>query len=118
MDARRSVGRFGEDVAARHLASLGCEVLARNWRCARGEIDLVARDGDCVVIVEVKTRRSVTYGNPLEAITAAKAARLRSLASLWLAESGERPPHLRIDAIGVLIPIRGAPVIDHRRGVA
>jgi len=118
MDARAAVGRYGEDLATRHLLSLGWRVLDRNWRGEQGEVDIVALDGSEVVIVEVKTRRSLAYGQPLEAITRAKAARLRRLAAEWLQRSGTRAAGVRVDAIGVTLPARGAPVIDHRRGVA
>ena len=83
---RSALGRYGEDVAARHLSDTGMEVLARNWRCDLGEADLVARDGDTLVICEVKTRRGLDYGTPLEAVTARKLARLRRHAARWIAE--------------------------------
>ena len=86
MRAKDAVGRYGEDVAARHLTEAGLVVLERNWRCREGEIDIVARDGDVLVVCEVKTRRSTTYGTPLEAVTYRKAARQRVLAARWLAE--------------------------------
>ena len=64
MTAKDTLGRYGEDVAARHLAEQGYQVLCRNWRCDLGEIDIVARDGDCLVVCEVKTRRSTACGLP------------------------------------------------------
>ena len=79
--ADRSVlGASGEDLACAHLVRRGMVVLDRNWRCPHGEIDVVARDGDVLVVCEVKTRRSLTHGDPVEAVTAAKVARLRRLA--------------------------------------
>ncbi|MCL2781483.1 MAG: YraN family protein [Actinomycetia bacterium] len=86
MRAKDAVGRYGEDVAARHLADAGLTILARNWRCADGELDIVARDGPALVFCEVKTRRSVAFGDPSEAVGAVKAARLRRLALRWLIE--------------------------------
>jgi putative endonuclease len=115
---RSAVGRYGEDVAARHLAAAGMQVLARNWRCDLGEIDLVAQDGPTLVVCEVKTRRGLDYGTPLEAVTARKMSRLRRLAARWLAESGQRPPQVRIDVVSVLMRERGAAVVEHLRGVA
>lgn len=115
---RSAVGQYGEDVAARHLTDTGMQVLARNWRCDLGEIDVVARDGHTVVVCEVKTRSGLDYGTPLEAVTARKLARLRRLAARWLAESGERPPEVRIDVVSVLLRRRGAAVVEHLRGVA
>ena len=67
--AKDALGRYGEDVAARHLLSEGFVVLDRNWRCDVGEIDIVARDGDTLVVCEVKTRSGTGFGSPLEAVT-------------------------------------------------
>ena len=116
--AKDAVGRYGEDVAARHLTAQGLVVLQRNWRCELGEIDIVARDGSCLVVCEVKTRRSTACGSPVEAVTPRKAARLRRLAARWLVESGLHPPEVRIDVVSVLRPARGAAVVEHVRAVA
>jgi len=116
--AKDTVGRYGEDVAARHLAEQGFVVLQRNWRCELGEIDIVARDGSCLVVCEVKTRRSSVCGYPVEAVTARKAARLRRLAARWVVESGLHPVDVRIDVVSVLRPPRGAAVVEHLRAVA
>jgi putative endonuclease len=115
---RSAVGRYGEDVAVRHLTGSGMEVLARNWRCDLGEIDVVARDGSTVVVCEVKTRRGLDYGTPLEAVTARKMVRLRRLAARWVAQSGEHPPEIRIDVVSVLVRRRGGAMVEHLRGVA
>lgn len=111
------VGRYGEDVAARHLSEAGLIVLARNWRSRRGEIDIIARDGDALVVCEVKTRRGEGYGTPLEAVTPAKAYRLRQLAAEWLAAHRELGPFrsVRFDVIGVLRPAAGAAQVQHVR---
>jgi putative endonuclease len=92
-------------------------LLDRNWRCEAGEIDLVLRDGQVLVFCEVKTRTSTLYGSPLEAVTEQKAARLRRLAARWLEAHTLRPRHVRIDLVGVLVPHRGAPSLEHVRGV-
>ena len=118
MLTKDAVGAYGERIAAAHLAAQGMIVLDRNWRCSAGEIDIVARDGDVLVICEVKTRRSTTFGDPLEAVTARKAARLRRLAAAWMGERGLRPPEVRIDLVGVLRPARGPARVEHVRGVA
>lgn len=115
---RSAVGRYGEEVAARHLREVGMEVLARNWRCDLGEIDVVAQDGSTLVVCEVKTRCGLDYGTPLEAVTARKMTRLRRLAARWLAESGRRPPEVRIDVVSVLVRAQGAALVEHLRGVA
>jgi putative endonuclease len=113
----RALGDYGERLAARYLAEQGMRVLARNWQCEHGEIDLVALDGDCVVVCEVKTRRTVSYGDPVEAVTRRKAARLRRLASAWLAAHELNPAEVRVDVVGILRPARGPAVLRHVRGV-
>ncbi|MFB7505078.1 YraN family protein [Streptomyces broussonetiae] len=120
MNARAALGKYGEDLAARRLAAAGMTILERNWRCGRsGEIDIVARDGDAVVVCEVKTRRGGGYEHPMAAVTPDKAARLRELAAHWIQAHGGAPPGgVRIDLIGVLLPRRGAPSVEHARGVA
>lgn len=118
MRAKDAVGRYGERVAVAHLERVGFEVVERNWRCRAGEVDVVARDGGCLVIVEVKTRRSMVCGHPFEAVTAAKVARLRRLAAAWLAVHDDRPASVRVDVIAVLRPLRGAAVVEHLRGVS
>ncbi|MGW2029906.1 YraN family protein [Streptomyces argyrophylli] len=118
--ARNGLGKYGEDLAARRLAEQGMTILERNWRSGRsGEIDIVARDGDALVVCEVKTRRGGGYEHPMAAVTPAKAARLRALAEHWLQAHGGAPPGgVRIDLVGVLLPRRGAPSVEHARGVA
>lgn len=113
-----AVGAYGERVAAAHLVAAGMVILERNWRCRTGEIDIVARDGDTLVICEVKTRTGTDFGSPLEAVTARKAARLRRLAAAWATERDLHVPDIRIDLVGVLRPRRGAPQVEHVRGVA
>ncbi|NLU69745.1 YraN family protein [Streptomyces sp. HNM0574] len=138
MDARRALGRYGEDLAARQLRAAGMAVLERNWRCRDGEVDIIARDRDALVICEVKTRqvhrdrtapgkpRPATpqpYQDPMAALSPRKAARLRRLAARWLSERwlaryGNVPGGgVRIDLIGVLVPARGAPQVQHVKGV-
>ena len=116
---RQAMGAYGESSAARHLTEeQGMTLLDRNWRCAEGEIDLVLRDGDTLVICEVKTRRGNDYGSPLEAVTAVKFDRLRRLASRWLEHHGLRVPDVRIDLVGVDLSRPSADRITHVRGVA
>jgi len=118
--SRNALGKYGEDLAARRLTESGMTVLQRNWRSGRaGEIDIVARDGDALVVCEVKTRRTGTFEHPMAAVTPAKTQRLRGLAERWLEEHGGAPPGgVRIDVVGVLLPDRGAAVVEHVRGVA
>ena len=82
--ARQRLGARGEDRAAAWYVAQGYEVLARNWRCREGEIDLICGKDRRVVICEVKTRRSLAFGEPVEAVTRAKAARLRRLAAAYV----------------------------------
>lgn len=118
MNARSALGRYGETLAARRLVEAGMTVLERNWRWGRtGEIDIVARDGDVLVVCEVKTRRSGAYEHPMAAVTPEKAQRLRGLAEGWIHAHGGAPPGgVRIDLVGVVLPDRGAPVVEHVRG--
>lgn len=115
--ARQAIGAYGEERAARHLSDLGMVVLERNWRCDEGEIDLVLRDRDVLVVCEVKTRTSLVAGSPHEAITDAKLDRLRRLGERWAAERGIRPAGVRVDLVAVLRPRRGAPDVDHVPGL-
>ncbi len=112
-----ALGEYGERVAARHLMGAGMAILDQRWRCRGGEIDLVALDGECLVVCEVKTRRSCAAGDPIEAVDRVKLARLHRLAAQWLAQSDQRYPEVRIDVVGVRVPRRGAPVVEHLRAV-
>lgn len=118
MAQKDRLGSQGEAVAARWLEEQGYTVLQRNWRCATGELDVVARLGRTTVFVEVKTRSSIAYGHPFEAITATKAARLRRLAAEWCRSHGPVPGDTRIDAIAVLDAWSAEPSIEHLAGVA
>jgi putative endonuclease len=84
MRVKDAVGRFGEEVAAELLLARGLQILERNWRCAAGELDIVAQDGATLVFVEVKTRSSRAFGVPAEAVDGRKAARIRRLAGQWI----------------------------------
>ncbi|MGN8246728.1 YraN family protein [Cellulomonas soli] len=117
MRATDAVGRYGEDVAAAHVLRAGWQVLDRNWRCRDGELDLVGLDGDELVAVEVKTRRSTSFGHPAEAVTQRKLARVRRLAARWLTEHEVHPASVRVDVIAVLVPRQGAALVDHLVGV-
>ena len=117
MAAKDELGRLGEHLAVQYLESEGMRVLERNWRCPAGEIDIVARDGNTLVMVEVKTRSGLVFGTPFSAITAQKLARLRRLASAWTGSHKARYSEVRIDAVSVLVPRGGSIEIDHLRGV-
>lgn len=93
-------------------------ILDRNWRCDLGELDIVARSEDVLVVVEVKTRTTDLFGPPEEAVTPAKAERLRRLTGRWLAEHALSPREVRIDVVSVFAPHRGEPRVEHLRAVA
>jgi len=120
MNARGAIGKYGEELATRRLVETGMTVLERNWRSGRtGEIDIVARDGDVLVVCEVKTRSGGGFEHPMAAIGIEKAQRLRDLAERWIQAHGGAPPGgVRIDLVGVVLPQRGAAVVEHVRGVA
>jgi putative endonuclease len=97
-----ALGGFGEDLATAHYRAQGYEVLARNWRCAAGEIDLICAKGPLLVVCEVKARAGSAHGHPLEAVTVPKQRRLRRLAALYLRQQARRWPEIRFDVAAVL----------------
>jgi putative endonuclease len=118
MKAKDQLGMEGEQTAADYLQTAGMDILARNWRCNEGEIDIVASDGRALVICEVKTRSSVKYGTPLEAVNRQKARRLRRLAVRWALEGSVMYHEIRIDVVGVLRTASGEYEIEHVRGIS
>jgi len=112
VDARRELGRRGEQAAARWYVAHGYEVLAQNWRCAAGEIDLVCARSErgrgrlarTLVVCEVKTRTSASHGHPLEAVTPAKRRRLRRVAAAFLHSQGRHFDQVRFDVVAVTGP--------------
>jgi putative endonuclease len=115
---RTQLGAFGEQLAVGHLSSLGLRIMARNWRCRYGEIDVIAEDaGRTVVFVEVKTRTGDGFGGLAQAVTPQKVRRLRRLAGLWLAGQEQRWPAIRLDVIGVRVGRRREPEVFHLQGV-
>lgn len=110
------LGRRGEELAHRYLENQGLVVLARNWRCREGELDIVATDGDTLVVCEVKTRAGVGYGLPAEAVTHAKVARIRRITHQWMSEWRLRFPAIRFDVVSVVWPPGGEPQLDHIEG--
>jgi putative endonuclease len=119
MLTRTEIGALGERLAADHLTGLGLRILARNWRCRYGELDVIAVDPttDTVVFVEVKTRTGDGFGGLAQAVTAQKARRLRRLSAIWLAGQKQGWAAVRIDVIGVRIGRRRTPEISHLQGV-
>lgn len=144
--ASNGLGAYGERRAVEFLINeAGMRVLDRNWRCPDGEIDIIARDGEAVVFIEVKTRRAPAlggptagsptaggptlsgptaggpapgpaFGGPAEAVGPEKVRRLRRLAAQWLAAGTVRPPEVRFDVVTVLRRPSGPALVEHLRG--
>jgi len=104
-DPRHTLGELGEELATRYFRDRGATVLDRNWHCRQGEIDLVVQEPDGVLVgVEVKARRGLGFGEPVEAVTPRKLRRLRRLLASWRsAHPGVEVSDLRLDVVGVLI---------------
>ncbi len=113
------LGAAGEALAADFLGRHGHVVLDRNWRAphGRGEIDIVTLHDDRIVVVEVKTRSSLDYGHPFEAIDRRKLERLHRLGWAWCASHGRAGALDRVDAVAVLLPPGGPAIIEHLEGV-
>ena len=120
--SRRMVGERGEDLACAELARQGMQIVARNWRCGIGELDIVALERtpgrQTLVFCEVKCRTGLGYGDPLESITWAKVRKLRQLAAQWLADHQVPADRIRLDAVGVVILPGQPPRLTHVRGIA
>ena len=114
--ARSNLGTRGEALAAAHLEGLGMCIAARNYRTRYGEVDLVAHEGDTLVFVEVKTRRSNAYGAPEESITPRKLDRLAKTAALYLQEHGLEQRAWRVDLLAIMLGKDG-PSINHVRSI-
>ena len=119
-DNRAEIGALGEQLAVDYLCGQGLRVLARNWRCRYGELDVIAADDttNTVVFVEVKTRTSDRFGGVEEAVTPAKVRRLRRLAGVWLAQQHTGWAAVRIDVVTIRIGRRRTPELTHLQGVA
>ena len=114
---RASVGADGEDFAVTFLTRQGMQLLDRNWRSPSGEIDLVLRDDTTLVFCEVKTRTSHAFGSPFEAVDETKLRRMRRCAAQWVAAHDVHPPDLRLDMVGVLVPLHGRIEVEHVAGI-
>jgi putative endonuclease len=105
--SRIDVGRTGEAAALAHYRRSGYRVVARNWRCGLGEIDLVVVKGPVMVFCEVKARRGVGLGGPYEAVNWKKQRKLRMLAEAFLSASGQQASAIRFDVASVMLDSRG-----------
>lgn len=103
----KSLGAFGEELAAGHLRRLGYRIVERNYRCALGEIDCVAVKGGTLVFLEVKTRRSEDFGGPLEAVDRRKRRKMTQLARYYAREKGLLGVPQRFDVVGIWVEMGG-----------
>ena len=106
---RKDTGILGEKLAADFLEKRGYQIIETNYRCPEGEIDIVARHGDFLVFVEVRTKRSLEFGRPEESITPAKKERLRAVASRYQQAHDNLPQSWRIDVVAVELNQKGKP---------
>lgn len=113
-ESRTARGRRGEEVAAEYLHSLGWRILARNWRDRRGELDIVAVDGECLVVVEVRSRASARFGTAAESVDARKRVRLVAIGGRYVHRVGWPGPW-RIDVIALDADAVGADTLHHFR---
>jgi putative endonuclease len=114
---RSEIGQRGEDAAAAFLQRLGMQIETRNWRSPAGEIDIVVRDGDELVFVEVKTRKSERAGTAEEAVSAAKQRRIVRLARAYLASVGGTPDMgVRFDVVAIRVIAEDRALLRHYRG--
>ncbi len=111
-EERLALGRQGEELAASHLKQLGMTILDRNYRQKIGEIDIIARDGECLVFVEVKTRKSTRFGAPAEAVTLKKQQQISRTAMVYLSRKQLPDCPIRFDVAAVLLPDQGRPTIE------
>ena len=99
--SRLNIAKIGESYAVKHLKARGYKILAQNYRAMRGEIDLVAQDGDCIVFVEVKTRRSLKFGTPQAAVTAQKQRQISKVALAYIQTHNRLDTPCRFDVIAI-----------------
>jgi putative endonuclease len=115
-DHRRALGARGEDATAAHYEAQGFEVLARNWRCRTGELDLVVHRDRVLVFCEVKTRTSHRFGAPVEAITREKRQRIRVLGARWLDDHKLVVREVRFDVASVMVAPDGGLAVELLEG--
>ncbi|HWE87826.1 MAG TPA: YraN family protein [Pseudonocardiaceae bacterium] len=110
------LGRAAENLAVAYLESHRLVVLSRNWRCAEGELDIVATDTRRLIVVEVKARSSGSFGPPERAVTQRKIARIRAATQAWRREYRISHCPIRFDVVSVFWPPSGSPRLHHLRG--
>jgi putative endonuclease len=115
LNNNKSVGNEGEEIAAGFLRNSGYEIIERNYRFHKGEIDIVAKDNETnyLVFVEVKSRKSLEYGEPEHAITPAKTKQLKRMANYYILDNHVKNTDCRLDVITVLFTSTNPPLINH-----
>lgn len=103
MDDRKKLGDFGEKMAKKFLEHHGYTVCHENYSCPRGEIDIVAKDGEALVFIEVKTRRSLQFGEPFESVDSIKQKRMIKLAHFYMSHQKIRNTNVRFDVVSVWV---------------
>lgn len=111
--ARINLGKRGEDLAAVYLKKQGFQIISRNYRQKTGELDIIAKDKKTLVFIEVKTRSSLLFGQPFEAVTSTKQAQLRRIAQDYMTRKKINNQAARFDVISILIEKDTEPQIDH-----
>lgn len=112
---KKRLGERGEDAATAFLERSGMTIVERNWRCKSGEVDIIALDGEVLVMCEVKTRRSSAKGTPDEAVTLAKQRRYARLAAAYLQHAGLSEQQVRFDVISILVIAEDRALLRHHR---
>jgi putative endonuclease len=111
---RKETGAIGEKLAADYLKKRGYKIIQRNFRCREGEIDIIVQKGECLVFVEVRTKRNAAFGTPEESVTFLKKSKLISLANVYLQAYDRQPLSWRIDVVAVeLTPDNRASRLEH-----
>lgn len=109
----KDLGRRGEEAAARYLDSRGYEILERNWSCYAGEADIIAKDGNCIAFVEVKTRHNCNKGFPSESVGKEKRERYEKIALAYLENISQADMHVRFDVISIVVLSQDKAMIRH-----
>ena len=112
-DSHRHIGNKAENLACDYLLNKGWEILDRNYYSGHSEVDIIAKDGESIVFLEVKMRSSTKFGHPIEQVTEAKVAHIFKAAEAWIVEKGMQDSPLRFDVIAILQKEHHSPRIDH-----
>lgn len=112
MPSKKQTGNLGEEQAVQFLLEKGCQILTRNWRYLKGEIDIIAKDEEWLVFVEVKTRSTIDFGNPEEFVTPRQQKLIINTAHQFIVEN-DRQEEARFDVIGIVVQNDEVVQIDH-----